>query len=54
MADDLNGVIRKMLHKTNGRGRKDYKFVTCGYHINYTKWYNHQRVDSTNAVFKVM
>ena len=54
MADDLNEVVRKMLHKTNGQGRKDYKFVTCGYHISYNKWCNHQRADSTNAIFKVM
>ncbi|AJR28540.1 polymerase [Nkolbisson virus] len=54
MADDLTTVISKLLDRTQGQGGADYSNVCIANHIDYEKWNNHQRLESTGPVFKVM
>ncbi|AJR28499.1 polymerase [Rochambeau virus] len=54
MADDLLGVIKKMLSNAHGQGRPDYDFITVANHIDYEKWNNHQRDESNKSIFRVM
>uniref|UniRef100_A0AAU7L118 Replicase n=1 Tax=Zeugodacus cucurbitae sigmavirus-B2 TaxID=3159479 RepID=A0AAU7L118_9RHAB len=54
MADDLNMLIRKMLDNSAGQTNSDYEQITIANHIDYQKWNNHQRKESTYPVFKVM
>ncbi|AEA49879.1 RNA-dependent RNA polymerase, partial [Muscina stabulans sigmavirus] len=54
MADNLTTVMRKMMESSNGQGLNDYSQISIANHIDYEKWNNHQRKDSTFPVFKVM
>nr|AMJ52373.1 large protein [Riverside virus 1] len=54
MADDQTTLIKKMLTNTVGQGGNDYKSVTIANHIDYEKWNNFQRYDSTAPVFLVL
>ncbi|UYL94385.1 MAG: putative RNA-dependent RNA polymerase [Hattula rhabdovirus] len=54
MADDQTTITRKMLDRTRGQGKADYKTVTIANHIDYEKWNNHQRGEANNPVFRVM
>lgn len=54
MADDLTTVISKLLDRTQGQGGVDYKNICIANHIDYEKWNNHQRLEATGPVFKVM
>ncbi|UBB42393.1 RNA-dependent RNA polymerase [Wufeng Rhinolophus pearsonii tupavirus 1] len=54
MADDMTGVIKKLLENSNGHGEEDYQHITISNHLDYSKWNNHQRLDSNKYVFRVM
>ncbi|AJR28452.1 polymerase [Le Dantec virus] len=54
MADDLNTVLSKLLDRTQGQGGTDYENICIANHIDYEKWNNHKRFESTRYVFKVM
>ncbi|AJG39168.1 RNA-dependent RNA polymerase [Wuhan House Fly Virus 1] len=54
MADDLTTVIKKMMDNANGQGLDTYDYISIANHIDYEKWNNHQRKESTTPVFKVM
>lgn len=54
MADDMTEVIKKMLDSSNGQGLLDYQSVCLANHVDYEKWNNHQRLESTYPVFRVM
>nr|UZT55171.1 polymerase [Barur virus] len=54
MADDLTTVISKLLDRTQGQGGIDYDNICIANHIDYEKWNNHQRLESTGPVFRVM
>ncbi|AJR28401.1 polymerase [Klamath virus] len=54
MADDMTGVIRKLLESSNGQGLDTYESITISNHLDYSKWNNHQRYESNCHVFKVM
>lgn len=54
MADDLSVVTKKLLKVTEGQGSNDYQTVGIANHLDYEKWNNHQRKESTSPVFKVM
>ncbi|AXZ78339.1 putative RNA-dependent RNA polymerase [Dillard's Draw virus] len=54
MADDLKNVIGKMISRSDGQGRDDYKEVTYANHMDYSKWNNHQRGKINNPTFRVM
>nr|WAK77063.1 MAG: polymerase [Rhabdoviridae sp.] len=54
MADDLTTVISKLLDRTQGQGGVDYKNICIANHIDYEKWNNHQRLEATGPVFRVM
>nr|UNI73977.1 MAG: RNA-dependent RNA polymerase [brine shrimp rhabdovirus 1] len=54
MADDLTEVIKKMLDTTGGQGGTKYDYVCIANHLDYSKWNNHQRLESTGSVFRVM
>ncbi|AMK09271.1 RNA-dependent RNA polymerase [Ceratitis capitata sigmavirus] len=54
MADDLTTVMSKMIESSAGQGGIDYENITIANHIDYEKWNNHQRKESTDPVFKVM
>lgn len=54
MADDQTTLIKKMLANTAGQGSLDYKNITIANHIDYEKWNNFQRQESTEPVFRVM
>lgn len=54
MADDQTTLIRKMIDNTSGQGGRDYKNITIANHIDYEKWNNFQRSESTSPVFRVI
>nr|WAD86856.1 polymerase [Bimbo virus] len=54
MADDLKGVVSKIINRTNHQGTSDYESITIANHIDYSKWNNHQRKESNKYLFKVM
>ncbi|AAX47602.1 RNA polymerase [Tupaia virus] len=54
MADDMTGVIKKLLECSNGHGETDYSNITISNHLDYSKWNNHQRYESNKYVFQVM
>nr|WGC86355.1 MAG: RNA polymerase [Bat tupavirus CX3] len=54
MADDMTGVIKKLLENSNGHGERDYQHITISNHLDYSKWNNHQRLESNKYVFRVM
>nr|WAD86862.1 polymerase [Kolongo virus] len=54
MADDLKGVVSKIINRTNHQGTHDYESITIANHIDYSKWNNHQRKESNKYLFKVM
>nr|AXF38754.1 MAG: RNA-dependent RNA polymerase [Shelduck rhabdovirus] len=54
MADDLTGVMKKLLSSTSGHGHDDYTSLTVSNHLDYSKWNNHQRKESNKYVFEVM
>ncbi|WGC86349.1 MAG: RNA polymerase [Bat tupavirus BS2] len=54
MADDMTGVIKKLLENSNGHGELDYQHITISNHLDYSKWNNHQRLQSNQYVFEVM
>ncbi|AIW61115.1 RNA-dependent RNA polymerase [Harrison Dam virus] len=54
MADDLKGVMMKLLSRSDGQGTPDYSSITIANHIDYSKWNNHQRKESNQYVFRVM
>ncbi|BBQ04832.1 RNA-dependent RNA polymerase [Culex pseudovishnui rhabdo-like virus] len=54
MADDQTTLIKKMIQNTSGQGGEDYKHITVANHIDYEKWNNFQRYESTAPVFKVI
>nr|WAK76932.1 MAG: RNA-dependent RNA polymerase [Rhipicephalus associated rhabdo-like virus] len=54
MADDLKGVTRKILDCSAGQGNKNSCDVGFANHLDYEKWNNHQRKESTSPVFTVM
>ncbi|UOX72924.1 RNA-dependent RNA polymerase [Wenzhou Myotis laniger tupavirus 1] len=54
MADDMTGVIKKLLENSNGHGEDDYNHITISNHLDYSKWNNHQRLESNKYVFQVM
>ncbi|UAU42865.1 polymerase [Nasoule virus] len=54
MADDLKGVISKLINRTMHQGTSSYDSITIANHIDYSKWNNHQRMESNKYVFRVM
>nr|QNM37838.1 RNA dependent RNA polymerase [Insect mononegavirales virus 2] len=54
MADDLSTVTKKMLDCSAGQGSSDYSEITIANSIDYEKWNNHQRLEATGPVFRVM
>nr|UYE93948.1 MAG: putative RNA-dependent RNA polymerase [Ohlsdorf virus] len=54
MADDQTTLIKKMLTNTIGQGGNSYQHVTVANHIDYEKWNNFQRYESTAPVFTVL
>nr|WOC29236.1 L protein [Himastelon rhabdovirus 1] len=54
MMDDLNKVFKKMVKCVPGHGDQSLNHVTYAIHIDYDKWNNHQRYESTAPIFKVM
>ncbi|WPV62778.1 MAG: RNA-dependent RNA polymerase [Wufeng bat tupavirus 2] len=54
MADDMTGVIKKLLESSNGHGIDTYDQITISNHLDYSKWNNHQRLESNQYVFRVM
>lgn len=54
MADNQTTVLRKMLHCIGGQGSDGYEKITIANHIDYSKWNNHQRYESTAPVFTVL
>ena len=54
MADDYGEVLRKMLDSSRGMETHDSDTLTIANHIDYDKWNNHQRLESTGPVFRVM
>ncbi|UAU42902.1 polymerase [Burg el Arab virus] len=54
MADDLKGVLSKLINRSMYQGKSDYESVTFANHIDYSKWNNHQRKESNKYVFRVM
>ncbi|ADB88761.1 RNA polymerase, partial [Durham virus] len=54
MADDMNGVIRKLLQSSSGQGLDNYDQISIANHLDYSKWNNHQRMESNRYVFEVM
>ncbi|UAU42858.1 polymerase [Sandjimba virus] len=54
MADDLKGVITKLINRTMHQGTTSYESITIANHIDYSKWNNHQRMESNKYVFRVM
>ncbi|AJG39161.1 RNA-dependent RNA polymerase [Wuhan Fly Virus 2] len=54
MADDMTTVVRKMMENTSGQGSDDYEHIGIANHLDYEKWNNHQRYQSTEPVFTVM
>ncbi|WAD86935.1 polymerase [Tupavirus incomtus] len=54
MADDMTGVIKKLLDSSHGQGLDSYELITISNHLDYSKWNNHQRLESNVHVFRVM
>ena len=54
MADDLTTVIKKMMSTSSGQGDVGYEELCIANHIDYEKWNNYQRLESTGSVFRVM
>ncbi|AJG05826.1 RNA-dependent RNA polymerase L [Bivens Arm virus] len=54
MADDLQGLIKKLLDRTTGQGDSKIKKINIANGLDYTKWNNYQRYDSNRYVFRVM
>nr|AWK27025.1 L protein [Ekpoma virus] len=54
MADDLQKLIGKMINNTEGQGNEGYDNITISNSIDYTKWNNLQREESTKPVFTVI
>ncbi|YP_142354.1 L protein [Lyssavirus mokola] len=54
MTDNLNKVFKKLIDRVTGQGLKDYSRVTYAFHLDYEKWNNHQRLESTKDVFSVL
>ncbi|ABV03821.1 polymerase [Lyssavirus caucasicus] len=54
MTDNLNKVFKKLIDRVTGQGLMDYSRVTYAFHLDYEKWNNHQRMESTKDVFSVL
>nr|AVM87284.1 L protein [Beihai dimarhabodovirus 1] len=54
MTDDMTKVYSKMYAKVPGHGGGYPDKVTYAYHIDYEKWNNHQRYESTAPIFQVI
>ncbi|AOZ21307.1 RNA-dependent RNA polymerase [Lleida bat lyssavirus] len=54
MTDNLNKVFKKLIDRVTGQGLSDYSRVTYAFHLDYEKWNNHQRMESTRNVFEVL
>nr|QIN55309.1 RNA polymerase [Lyssavirus australis] len=54
MTDNLNKVFKKLIDRVTGQGLQDYSRVTYAFHLDYEKWNNHQRLESTKDVFSVL
>ncbi|UJY53556.1 L protein [Mundri virus] len=54
MADDLQRLLEKIMLNSEGQGIATYEYITITNSIDYTKWNNLQREESTKPVFKVM
>ncbi|APF32078.1 RNA dependent RNA polymerase [Caligus rogercresseyi rhabdovirus] len=54
MADDQTSVTKKMLQATAQQGTEGYSRISISSHLDYEKWNNHQRAESTDPVFEVM
>ncbi|AFQ62098.1 polymerase [Ikoma lyssavirus] len=54
MTDNLNKVFKKLIDRVTGQGLTDYSRVTYAFHLDYEKWNNHQRMESTEHVFQVL
>lgn len=54
MADDQTALLKKMISNSAGQGRGDYETITIANHLDYQKWNNIQRKESTTPVFKVI
>ncbi|QDZ26156.1 RNA dependent RNA polymerase [European bat lyssavirus] len=54
MTDNLNKVFKKLIDRVTGQGLLDYSRVTYAFHLDYEKWNNHQRLESTKDVFSVL
>ncbi|UYD62338.1 RNA-dependent RNA polymerase [Boana pugnax lyssa-like virus 1] len=54
MTDNLNKVFKKLIDRVKGQGLDDYSRVTWAFHLDYEKWNNHQRMESTYDVFRVL
>nr|AYE39796.1 polymerase [Lyssavirus rabies] len=54
MTDNLNKVFKKLIDRVTGQGLLDYSRVTYAFHLDYEKWNNHQRLESTEDVFSVL
>lgn len=54
MSDSLHTLMQKMKQRAKGQGVGDYSQITFANHLDYEKWNNHQRYESTEAVFSVL
>ena len=54
MADSMNELTKKMMSQTIKQGASDYSEISISNHLDYEKWNNHQRYESTAPVFEVM
>ena len=54
MADSMNELTKKMMSQTIKQGASDYSEISISNHLDYEKWNNHQKYESTAPVFEVM
>lgn len=54
MADDLKSLTKKIIESSIGHGHDHYQIIGFANHLDYEKWNNHQRKESTSPVFTVM
>lgn len=53
-ADNQTTLIKKMVVNSGGQAYTHYGFVGIANHIEYQKWNNHQRKNTTKPVFRVI
>lgn len=54
MKDNLGTILKKLIDRSSSQGNDFPSSITFSNHLDYQKWHNHQRLESTEAVFKVI